>query len=563
MSSPTGRRSVPLLNGGLAAVLVVVLAAVALVVQPPAPPGIAEFAPRATKPISRAPSAQSLLGGQRRGCLRVSCTGQLGAVAAPRPVRVVAGRDALGTPSALQCFAWADGSITQTFDPQSPPCIASWPAQVAGNGGATAPGVTGTSVTVAVPVGQSDRADKEAASLAAFFSSHFQLYGRSLKLAFYAAASRDQPSQLRAAGLAAAERQPFAATMTDNPLPQDATDFMAPLLARRVVLVQGQPMLGVTSAVLARSQPYLWSQAPAIDVVLRNVAGSACSSLPAGGRAQYAAGTEALRQRKLAVVSIHSSGIRDPDNGPLLAQLARCGVTAKAYVFPYAANSDVAAGGGQMSQLKADGVTSLLARGNAGAVGLLQVMAQSAGFTPEWILTGDPGQDDELNLATLGPQMSHAMGVAWWDKHLPIAVSPGSQALHAVDPSAEFGARGPDNSQALYQSLQLIAAGIQAAGPHLTPATFAAGLRALDYPNPGAAAAPAYQAAVSFGPAPTATHDFAAWSWSTSVRSNQSPKSYQSQSQGATCDVLRGRRWSLEAGWPAALPLFDSSAPCY
>ena len=41
---------------------------------------------------------------------------------------------------------WPDGKVTQTFDPQSPACIASWPEAAKGNGGATTRGVS-TSTT--------------------------------------------------------------------------------------------------------------------------------------------------------------------------------------------------------------------------------------------------------------------------------------------------------------------------------------------------------------------------------------------------------------------------------
>ena len=48
-----------LLNAGVSVTLVLLLAFVALVVKPPAPPGIAEFAPQASKPITKAPNSQS------------------------------------------------------------------------------------------------------------------------------------------------------------------------------------------------------------------------------------------------------------------------------------------------------------------------------------------------------------------------------------------------------------------------------------------------------------------------------------------------------------------------
>src|SRR5690349_6960974 len=129
-----GGRAVPVVNGLLPVGLVVVLAVVALVVKPPSPPGIAEFAPQASKPISRAPLSQSArFGTDGAACTtRQSCApGKDISGAAPTPVP--AGVVSSGVPSALQCYTWPDGSVTQTFDPQSPPCIATWDT-ASGNG---------------------------------------------------------------------------------------------------------------------------------------------------------------------------------------------------------------------------------------------------------------------------------------------------------------------------------------------------------------------------------------------------------------------------------------------
>src|SRR4051812_1586119 len=103
--SHAGRgRGVTALNRARALALVALLAVVALVVKPPAPPGIAEFAPQAAKPITKAPPGQAAAHGVGVG----SCAaGQLCATAPPivasaRAVPTTAA--AQGVPSALQCY---------------------------------------------------------------------------------------------------------------------------------------------------------------------------------------------------------------------------------------------------------------------------------------------------------------------------------------------------------------------------------------------------------------------------------------------------------------------------
>lgn len=79
-------------------------------------------------------------------------------------------------PSSLDCFRWPDGSLTQTFDPLSPTCVAGWDF-TAGNGGSTAPGVADNVVKVGVA-----RSSPELEGLVSWFNATYQFYGRSISL---------------------------------------------------------------------------------------------------------------------------------------------------------------------------------------------------------------------------------------------------------------------------------------------------------------------------------------------------------------------------------------------
>src|SRR5688572_9516908 len=145
------------INAVVSVTVLAVVAVLALVVKPPAPPGIAAFAPQASKPITKAPLGQSAEFGAGEGqcaagqvCTGPSASPPPSAAALPSVGPSLPG-EARGVPSALQCYTWPDGTVTQTFDPQSPSCIASWDDKK-GNGGATSPGVTATEIRVALPV---------------------------------------------------------------------------------------------------------------------------------------------------------------------------------------------------------------------------------------------------------------------------------------------------------------------------------------------------------------------------------------------------------------------------
>src|SRR5688500_18978088 len=112
-------KSIPLIYGGLAGLLLIVIAAMALVFIPPSPPQISEFAPQHQDQIEEAIKEQSSqFGGGAGGCAE----GQLCESAEARKLaeskRVVVDkarvRRCIGNPP------------RQTEDPQSPPCVNYW-----------------------------------------------------------------------------------------------------------------------------------------------------------------------------------------------------------------------------------------------------------------------------------------------------------------------------------------------------------------------------------------------------------------------------------------------------
>ncbi len=135
----TLRRNLPgLANAAVTFIIVLVVAQIALLSRSDAPPTIAEFAPQAQNPIKQPPGQLSSDFGTGNG----SGGGGTPGTASPSP--------SPGSPSSqidrqavLKCVG---DPPRQIEDPQSPPCIAYWTGN---NGGATSPGISGDTITIA------------------------------------------------------------------------------------------------------------------------------------------------------------------------------------------------------------------------------------------------------------------------------------------------------------------------------------------------------------------------------------------------------------------------------
>ena len=129
-------------------------------------------------------------------------------------------------------------------------------------------------------------------------------------------------------------------------------------------------------------------------------------------------------------------------------------------------------------------------------------------------------------------------------------------AVKEADPAFEPAAAAYYSSHSRYMQLSLLAAGIQLAGPRLTPETFAQGLHRARFPNPGAGAAPYFQSRVGFqGPRHTMSVD-AGMFW----YDPQRPGTIDPSVPGAVCYVDRGRRHA-RGSWPTGEPAFRTG-PC-
>jgi len=549
-------RAVALSNGVVATALVVLLAVVALVVHPPAPPGIAEFAPQASKPISKAPPGQATQYGTGPGaCNEGQTCARPTASAGGRPLPTVSVRRP-GIATTVQCYEWPDGSVTQTFDPQSGPCLASWPDAARGNGGATSRGVSATTIRVGWSGNDTYGAEGRAA-LVRFLNSHFILYGRQIELVKVPPQSYD-PSGQAATAAELASKRVFASTEWFFQAVSTAT-FTQRLVAEHILALSTSSR-DDTSAQIAAAAPYRWSFGPAVDHVEAAAAQFICGSL-AGHRAEHGgpdvSGPNASQNpRSFALVVEQASGGGTQPVAALRAGLSRCGapvlertvseddVGNNFYVDPQA-KARVST---MLLNLQQAGVTTVVpVADRLGSLNLMQA-ADQIGYQPEWIWPGVLDQyGDDSGIGTFPSQSAHLMGIAPVNKVLPGTQAMWYLAARAADSGYE--GNGGTSLEEFYRQLLMLAVGVQAAGPHLTPATFQAGLQGLDFPNPGAGGPLLYQARVGFGPGShEMVHDFGIW-W---FDNTQQPAWANKRSDagaggsGGYCWVGPGARWELD-----------------
>jgi hypothetical protein len=571
--SRRGQWPIAALNGSVAGVLLILVAVLALVVNPPAPPGVAAFAPQAAKQITKAPPAQKARFGDGNGeclagqvCAHTSPSAKptAGPTASLAPLPVPSN---LGVPSALQCFTWPDGSVTQTFDPQSPPCMASWDDRK-GNGGSTSPGVSATEIRVALPVNDALGPTYPGMKpIVDFLNSHYQFYGRKIRIVpFVSQTANEQtspdnlndPSMERADASQITQLKVFATTDFVDPIQYSWSlpVFRDILTKHKIVSVAGGEMTPYgTRAGMAAHAPYEWTYYPPIDTLLENYVAAVCRQLV--GKPAVHSTDRALRSktRKFAVALPSDQKLGGPMPGlsAMLRTLDGCGVHDPKVVRFSLTRDETASLTADFKQLKDDGVTSILYFPFTGASTPQSPpnTAAAAQFTPEWITAG---WNNYLTASQLnGPQnqTDGMFGVGLWNLFLPPSEEFWVQAFIAGGGQpGDVQAGSFPGGRAFYNELLVLAAGIQLAGPNLTPETFAEGLTSTTFPNPGAAAAPFYQATVGFRPGdPAMTHDYLEFWLDTRMTGSEVSHTPNVNTYRAMCQVARGRRWNLET-WP-------------
>lgn len=559
MTSPApDRRSVAArVPGGLftlIALAVLVLVATALSPAQPPPPPIAEYAPAAVKAITDAPVEQSAEDGTGEGDVAADGGETAGGSPVPSPPPVpsvqpsASGGQVIDSNRVSRCVG---NPPRQTEDPQSPPCI---PYFDGDNGGKTYTGVTANEIRIAMP----NATAEDVLVFERYFNKRYQFYGRQIKIVRDVGCFGGSPSSAKATAQDIAALNVFGVVGYCDI--GGVEYYFYDELARNGIVSVNNRVTVQTEEDLAGFHPYEWTYLPTFDKGSRHLGELGCSM--AGGNAEHAGPQYVGTPRKFGLITNTFTDAPSPDLSAVNATLAGCGIDPVRAEVTYERES--ASGQGVSAQtaqevtsavvrMKDEGVTTLVILTHSITTRQIYAALDAQGYQPEIALSTNFYNDEDLGIAQQPKsQAVHTFGISTWNKIVRVADEPWDDALKEIDPDYQYqyppfsyyGARFD------YHPMLVMAAGIQMAGPNLTPETFARGLQTAAWPNPPTEKHPG-KVTVSTG-----THSYmedAAVIWFDPANTSEYSGS------GAFCYVDNGARRRL-GGYPTRTGLFER--PC-
>jgi hypothetical protein len=191
-----------------------------------------------------------------------------------------------------------------------------------------------------------------------------------------------------------------------------------------------------------------------------------------------------------------------------------------------------------VAKLRDAGITSVVCGCDPAFPIFLTTRAQEQGYEPEWVIPGTAFLDmDEVGQLYHPDQWARAFGLSFLGAPRPLRARYGYAAFKMARPDEEPSAL----VDLLYHQLYLLAAGIQMAGPSLTPESFDAGMHRW----PGGTGP---MGTWRFGPGRyTAAQDAREIWW------DRDRVSVSNNERGAYVDTGEGRRYRADE-WPEGDP---------
>ena len=370
----------------------------------------------------------------------------------------------------------------------APPCVKPFP-KGADNGGATAPGVTADTITIALYQAQPDIVQQTAFQQAGsdedlstelrtvqqyvqFFEAHYETYGRHVKIVpVKASGAPDDEIAAKADALkVATEIKAFASWGGPG-----QTAAYAEELASRGVMCIGDCMLAATDQFVKERNDHVWLTFPSVDQLTEHWSEFIRREL-AGREARFA-GSPVLRNQKrvFGIVRFDESfaGL-DQIGASFVKLLKRQGITMAAEAG-YELDLTKAQENARLmiTKMKAAHVTTVIFAGDPLTPSFLTQEATAQQYFPEWVVLGAAYTDTSLFGRTYDQrQWKHAFGVS----SLPTPVVPTSDQLYTI--LVWQSGRGPEAKtfKVLVQAPLIFYTALQLAGPNLTAQTFRDGL---------------------------------------------------------------------------------------
>jgi hypothetical protein len=529
------------------------LGIVALNASQPPPPTVAEFAPAALDQIKKAPDRQSSDIGDDG--VKVGATGQPTPTKRPTPT-VAPTPSGPPVPRSHDCPGGR-----QIEDPQSPPCVPGWKGD---NGGATAFGVTRDEIRVSAPYGTFLTGDPSPQwqALVNFFNRRFEFYGRHIVLKTYVAtddnfANPDASHMQFDASKVVEDHKSFASL--GYPDRKGSEHIYYDYLANHhVVSIIGRETSRGTDAYFAKHKPYQWNRGAAVDHQFKSEGQFICREW-AGRPLRYGGPgwppnvwTTPPTQRTFGIMLTSATDGTTPDITPLKDNLKLCGI--KPVVVTATDPKDATEARNPIASFVSAKVTTIICICDLGAARNYLDSAETQTYRPEWLMGTYINNDLDNSFSTNQPQQTrNVFGISFSDKFLPVQDSWWYAAMREGDPSVAT----PPNAGpiATYENLLLLASGIQMAGPHLTPQTFADALHRTVFPNPRAGRAPYYQGRVGFDDGGYSWHHDASTFWYDSSQTNTDDPT----TPGRICHVRHGVRYDY-GDWPKEEPPYKTTS---
>jgi hypothetical protein len=414
-------------------------------------------------------------------------TGPAGAAAAGAapgrvagPGTVTLGRDCSG------------GTAQDGNSPYSPPCL-DWTGT--DNGGATAKGVTKDTITVAwreTDMGGGSKDDKlkqqardkgltdtkedqvrSRDALLEYFNTHFQLYGRKVKLVSYQGRG-DMLKEFSGGGQEEANADALKVGQEIGAfadLSAISQPYLDALVRQKVVAFGG---LHLPESYYEAKAPYAWGQLIDCTTLVSNAVDLVAKRFKPTEDA-VRAGSAAMRQKP------RKYGLLVPDD-PVYKQcvdqgkprLAAAGISISKeidYALDFSKMQQEAPN--MAAQLKGAGVTTVILVTDPALPYFLTGAATQQDYWPEWFVTGSALTDlDILGQFYDQDQWQFAYGQSFLSDIFQGKDSESYRAYKAVRPNDEPAIT---RDQYYYNFLMLFI-GLQMAGPNLTPQTFQAGM---------------------------------------------------------------------------------------
>jgi Periplasmic binding protein len=368
----------------------------------------------------------------------------------------------------------------------APPCVKPFSGD---NGGATAPGVTGDTITIALYQAQPDILQQTffqqsgsdeslqtelqtVQQYVSFFESHYETYGRHVKIVpVKASGAPDDETAARSDAIkVATEIKAFASWGGPS-----QTAAYADELSSRGVLCIGDCLLAATDSYVKQSKDHVWLTFPSIEQLGEHW-GQFLTRELVGRNAKFAGDPKMqTRKRVFGVVRFDESfaGL-DQAGAGFVKQLRRQGVKIGAEI-PYQLDLAKAQENARnmIAKLKAAKVTTVVFAGDPVTPSTLTKEATAQNYFPEWVVLGAAYTDTSLFGRTYDQrQWAHAFGVST----LPAPVKPEADQLYSI--LVWQSGKGPaaKTFKVLVQAPLIFYTALHLAGPNLTAETFRTGL---------------------------------------------------------------------------------------